>query len=331
MLVARGLSYLASVTPLSVGYAVCDRFGDVLYWRSRTYRLNVIDNLRHVYGNHLTELQLRRRARTVFRMSARNFWDLIRSARMNREEFANHINLCDGDWSTLEDIQRQGKGGIIITGHVGAFDSVSQILFVRGFDPYVLAIPTVGKALYAGVLWLRSRNESRIEDISAGSIRRLLRALKNGEFIGLVADKDFTNQGMPVRFFGAETALPAGPVRIARDTGAPIIPVFSQRAPGATGQRYRFHIGTPFHVERTDDEDADLQHAIEHLAGILEHYISLMPEQWVMFQRVWQDTPSRRRARTPRLRQARAAAKPGSTADSGVAEPHSAPAQPSGN
>lgn len=307
---ARALSYLASVTPLSVGYAVCDRIGDLLYWRSRTYRLNVIDNLRHVYGGEIGELLLRRKARTVFRVSARNFWDLIRAARMSREEFAANINLVGGDWSTIEEIRRAGSGGIFITGHIGAFDSIGQILFVRGYDPYVLSFPTVGKSLYAAVLWLRSTNDSRIEDISPGAIRRMLRALKNGEFIGLVADRDFTNQGLSVRFFGAETTLPAGPVRIARDMDVPIIPVFSERAEGSGGQRYRFHIGEPFRVPRTEDEDADLQQGIERIAAIFEHYIRLMPEQWVMFQRVWHDTPARRWRRTPRLDRRRAQREP---------------------
>lgn len=331
---ARGLSYLASVTPLSVGYAVCDRIGDLLYWRSRTYRLNVIDNLRHVTGGEVSELLLRRRARTVFRMSARNFWDLIRAARMSREDFAAHIRLASGDWSTIEAVQQGGTGGIFVTAHLGAFDAVGQILFVRGYDPYVLSIPTVGKSVYAGVLWLRSTNDSRIEDISPGSIRRMLRALKSGEFIGLVADRDFTNQGLTVRFFGAETTLPAGPVRLARDTGVPILPVFCQRGEGSAGQRYQFHIAEPFYVSRGADEDADLQQGIERIVAVLEEYIRRMPEQWVMFQRVWHDTPARRWKRTPRVARGSrrwAVAEPSTPPGSPGLENMTQPAQPSGS
>lgn len=301
ILIARGLSYLVSITPTRLGYLLCDRIGDLLYWRSRTYRLNVIDNLRHVYGPDISELLLRRRARMVFRMSARNFWDLLKASRLEANAFRRRVRVESGSWQTIEAVHAEGKGGIFLTAHLGAFDSIGHILYAHGYDPYVLSTPTVGKFIYAGVQWLRTRHNARVEDISQGSIRRLLRALKSGQFIGLVGDRDFTNQGLTVSFFGSETTLPAGAVRIARDTGVPIIPIFAQRGEGSGGQRYRLHIGEPIVVAKTDDEDVDLQQGIERVAAVLEAAISKMPEQWVMFQRVWHDTPTRRWKRSPRL------------------------------
>jgi len=300
ILIARALSYIVSVTPLAFGYAVCDRIGDFLYWRSRHYRLNVIDNLRHVYGDRLSEPELRKRSRLVFRTSSRNFYDLIRTARLSREEFTAQVTLRSGSWSTVDAIRAAGKGCIIVTGHLGAFDSVPQILFVHGYDPYVLGTPTVDKFIYAGVLWLRSSHEARVEDVSPGAIRRMLRALKSGEFIGLVADRDFSSQGLPVTFFGRETTLPAGPARIGRDTGVPIVPVFSERGPNASGHRYLFHIEEPILIPCTDDEEADLRYGVEQITHVLEKHIARNPEQWVMFQRVWHDTWQRKRGNRKR-------------------------------
>jgi len=284
------------ITPTRVGYWLADRVGDFAYWRTRVYRLNVIDNLRHAYRGELTELALRGQARRTFRVSARNFWDLGRVPHLSREDFNRMTRLPENDWSMIEALHAEGKGCIILTGHFGAFDFVGQTLFVRGYNPYVLTSPTVGEFVYSAVSWLRKSKGAPIEDISSAAIRRMMRVLRQGGYVGFVADHDFTDTGVPVRLFGEITTLPVGAVRLSRVTGAPIVPVFAQRDDdGGRAQRYAFHIGDPFVIERTSDERADVEVGMRRMVETLEHYISMRPEQWVMFQRVWPEEAKRRR------------------------------------
>ena len=54
------------------------------------------------------------------------------------------------------------------------------------------------------------------------SRRALLRALRGGESVGLVADRDLTHTGIDVPFFGHPAPIPAGPALLAVETGRPI-------------------------------------------------------------------------------------------------------------
>jgi phosphatidylinositol dimannoside acyltransferase len=84
----------------------------------------------------------------------------------------------------------------------------------------------------------------------------------------------------PVTLFGRPGGIPEGPLRLARLTGAPIIPVFSSR----TGhRRYAVYVRQPVFVSRAAD-DRELTAAAQCLADAFGAFVSAHPTQWFPFE-----------------------------------------------
>lgn len=284
----RLFSFLAYYTPVWFGYLMADIVAIWLYLRFAGYRDAVIENLRHVYRGRISERELRRRARWVFRTSSRNFWDLACVPRLDRDRLRTMHRVAEGAWDDLDTVLNRGKGAILISAHLGSFDFMGQYIITSRYRPLALTAPTVRQYLFAGVTYLRASLGGRIEVLTSHSIRSVIRALRSGEPVIMVADRNFSVGGSEVEFFGCKTLLPTGPVKLARETGAPLIPIFTFRTDIRSRKRdFYFCIGEPVYIERTTNREADIAHGMGKMVAMLEHYISKAPEQWVMFQPVW--------------------------------------------
>jgi len=285
---ARALSWLTWIVPLPLRMRFADGVGLAFYRFSPTYRANVEANVRQVLGHVPDDAAVRRMVRSVFRTSGRNFADLLAMPRWDDRYFARHLSLGSGSWSIIDEARTLGRGVILITCHVGCFDFIGQALGHRGYPLTIVTGRTTSRFVFDGVTFLRSSSGNRMVEPTPSGVRHTYRALKRNEVAVFVTDRDFFQNGRPVVFFGKRTTLPPGAVRIARDTGATVVPIVSERA----GLHHRVHILDPFTVEKTGDIDADLDRGIEQVASALEKGIGSHLDQWAMFQRVWPERPA---------------------------------------
>ena len=73
--------------------------------------------------------------------------------------------------------------------------------------------------------------------LGEGSSAAVLRALRDGEMVGLVSDRDLVGNGIEVEFFGERTTLPGGAATLALRTGAVLLPVVVYSGPGTLAHR----------------------------------------------------------------------------------------------
>lgn len=281
------LSWIAYVLPTNVRYFIADRGGDLCYLAVPRYRRNVTANLSQVFGPETDPDILKRAVRTVFRTSGRNFADLLVVPRVPDGTFNRQTFVHQGGFAQLDEALTEGHGALVLTGHVGAFDLMGQVLRERGYKLTVVTVRTTSRFVFDAVSYLRGSRGMNLVEASPSGVRKAIQALRRGEVAVLVSDRDFFHSGRAVRLFGRETTLPVGITRIARDSGAPIVPIFGQRTEGG----HMLTIEPGFFVRKTRDMERDVDLALARAAESIERAISRAPEQWVIFQRVWPSEP----------------------------------------
>lgn len=281
------LSWIFVLIPTPIRNYIAARIGSIFYRVSHTYRRNVESNVRHVLSKDENDGEVRDLTRNIFITNAINFMDLLTLPRRSRRYLYRMTSVVSGDWGEVDRIHKSGRPVIFVSAHVGCFDFIGQALQARGFPLTVVTGRTTSRFIFDGVTWLRKTRGSTLVEPTPSGVRTVIKALRRGECAVIVADRDFFQNGVDVEFFGERTTLPPGPVRIARDTGAVLIPVFTRRT--RHGHQLRIYPG--MEIEKTADVRADVRRGMEQLLPVLEDAIDACVEQWVMFNSVWPELP----------------------------------------
>lgn len=112
----------------------------------------------------------------------------------------------------------------------------------------------------------------------------LARRLRAGGLVCLVADRDLSESGVEVKFFGDTARMPAGPAILAQQTGALLLPVtlWYDESPVMHGR-----IHAPIEVPETGTRAEKTSVMTQALADSFATGIADHPEDWHMLQRLW--------------------------------------------
>lgn len=186
----------------------------------------------------------------------------------------------------LLEARRSGLGPIMAIPHLGGWEWAAAWLG-RVADTPVTAV--VEQLEPEDVFdWFRRLRESygaQIVPLGPDAMGPLLSAIKKNHVLCLLSDRDISDTGIEVQFFGRPTTLPVGPALLARRTGTVILPtaVYFQ------GPKRLCRIEPPISVDRSLPLRQSLTKATQEVADALERLIAAAPEQWHVLQPIWME------------------------------------------
>ena len=231
----------------------------------------------------MTDSERRQLARAVARHFGRSTLDAIRIQRLRPEELLAAVEI-EG-WEHVEQAAALGRGVFFLTAHMGSWE--------------VAALVT-GLKLEAGLSLINRPLDNPLLEVELDRLRKLygnhvfgkhniaremLRQLKSGGGVGILIDQRVReDQGIEMPFFGHPAWTHQILARVARKTGAPVVPTFALRdAPG----RYTLRYEAPLTAEDlTEAEVEDVPLTARYMA-VLEAAIRDRPEQWLWYHDRW--------------------------------------------
>jgi KDO2-lipid IV(A) lauroyltransferase len=184
----------------------------------------------------------------------------------------------------------KGKGVLVLTGHLGAWELSSFYHSLRGY-PMSLLIRRLDNprvdAFVNGIRCLHGNHVIHKDDFARG----LLTAMHRGETVGILMDTNMTPpQGVFVPFFGVPACTASGMARVAMKSGAAVLPGFLLWE--AAEQQYVLHFGEELELVRSGHTEQDIVDNTALFTATIEWYIRRYPEQWLWVHRRWKTRPA---------------------------------------
>lgn len=133
----------------------------------------------------------------------------------------------------------RGKGAILLSAHFTTLEIGARAVAAR-MPTNIMYRPTSNLVLETFLGRNRSRRAKRA--IRRDDIRTLISALKANEPVWYAPDQSYRKKGAEmVPFFGIPAATNTATSRLARMTGAAVLPYFPERLPGSQGYRMVIH------------------------------------------------------------------------------------------
>jgi len=223
---------------------------------------------------------------------ARYWREAFRLPTMNQAALAKRLDRVFIGAEKFADAHRKGRGAVIALPHSGNWD-MAGVWLAQNYGTFTTVAERLKpESLYDRFIAYRESLGFEVLPLTGGPrppMEILAERLRANRFVCLMADRDLTRSGVQVNFFGELTRLPAGPARLAVETGAPLHPA------------HVYYDGDDCVVQiddALDTDSGDVGVITQALADRFAVNIAAHPADWHMLQPQWlADLSARRRAR----------------------------------
>ncbi len=272
--------FIALTLPLRIAYGFAVFLADLHYFLAFRDRKFVRANLRVIFPDRPIR-EIHKISRLVFRNFAKYLVDFFRFEKLGLEYIKRNIKL--ENINNFDEALAGGKGVVVLTAHLGNWELGGVVIAQLGYPFWAVALPHKNRKV--NEFFVHQRNIKGVKVIAMGkAFRSCIAEIKNNHMVALVGDRDFSEKGIVIDFFGKPMHFPEGPAALSLMTGAPLVPGFMLRNPDDS---FTLRIEKPIEFSPSGDKSKDLAGLVTAYKKILEDYIRRYPEQWYVFRQFW--------------------------------------------
>ena len=285
-LIARSLLTVFGWLPLQTALFVGARLGRCAYYFSSRLRRTGLRNLELAFPE-LDQSERGRLLRGCFENLGRLLGVFSQFATAEAQHLQSMI-MCEG-LEHLDAARASGRGVILFTGHVGAWELSSFALSLFGYPLSFLVRRIDNPKIETLVDARRERLGNRTID-KRSAAREMLQIMQSGGTLGILVDLNtLDREGIFVDFFGVPASTTFMLAKLALRTDALVLPVFAPWDPQS--RRFLLKIGEPLAVERSGNDEDDVRRLTQLFTGVVEEYVRRYPDQWLWIHRRWKTRP----------------------------------------
>ncbi|MFQ6618774.1 MAG: lysophospholipid acyltransferase family protein [Fidelibacterota bacterium] len=282
-LLLYSLGLLVRSIPLATAVNLGEKIGTFIYKNFPVRRSVTLINLKNAFPE-----KSRQEVELIALKTYQNFTKLavefLRLTDLKKKTIKSILKFTGLENLTAHKAKK--SGGLLLTAHFGNWELAGASLALLGFPLHVIAGTQRNKLVER--LIEKYRRKVGLKTIHVkDSVKNTLRALKNGNLVGILGDQDAGKYGISVNFFGIPSSTPRGPAVFAIKMGVPVYTLFTIRM---NKGKHRVII-EPF---KTDDlqplNEKNIREFLLRYNKRLENYIYQYPDHWFWPHRRWKST-----------------------------------------
>ena len=276
-------SLLLKVLPNTFKIKMMKGLGWFAYKVSLKHRNIININLELAFPNELNMDEKEEIGKAAFTNLIDTVFGIIKRDGISKDEVLQNVTF-EGE-EIIEQYQKEGKQFILLAGHYGNWELLSQVIAIK-FD---LILVGVGRQLDSSSMdrvLKENRERFNVEMVyKKGAMKGCIKVINQGKIVGIMTDQAIRkNQSQNVKFFDVKaTHTPLASI-LSRKFGLDMIPAYIHTDDYIN---YVVKIESPIKTLKTENQEEDLVILTQLQANITEKVIRQDPKQWFWMHNRW--------------------------------------------
>jgi KDO2-lipid IV(A) lauroyltransferase len=230
---------------------------------------------------HLGEDEVQKIIKEMWENLGRIIGEFSHIFRMPSRQLLEFVNIDAESNQNIADLVAQNRGGIIFSAHFGNWEVGPRIMIHKGMRVKTFYRPLNNP--YVEKMTSSLRGIGMIEKGSSGN-RQLVSAIKNKEFVIIMADQKVTD-GEQIKFFHENAITASSIAKIAMKYDIPLIPGYISRIGGQF--KFDLKVEKPLPYKDHQGKNIELNEILREMNRKIELWIKSSPSQWFWVHNRW--------------------------------------------